>query len=193
MNPFRIVAQAQAERLRWQMAYQTVLAVRPLNLAALWEARRACERANQHACRVQNGLDTWRQLRRDSLGPCLDPVEAGQRRLSWAALKKALGDLEAQATGVDAWLLTLERVSRATRKAGDRWSFSLVAAIRQALTRPDALQDELLRLPVEQLIRLVRTLSPWATTLEQAERALACWAEERRLEREADCHLDAAA
>jgi hypothetical protein len=67
------------------------------------------------------------------------------------------------------------------------------AGIRQALTRPDALQSELLPLPVETLLRLVRSLSPWGETLEQAERALWCWAEERRLEREADGSPDQAA
>ena len=117
--------------------------------------------------------------------PLLSPVLAGKRRLSWQALKKAMGSLSERAEGLGVWLLALERLSRATRAAGDRWSFYTVAAIRQALTKPNDLQAELLRLPMEQLIRLVRTLSPWAVSLEQAERALTLWAELRRLEREA--------
>jgi hypothetical protein len=39
---------------------------------------------------------------------------------------------------------------------------------------------------VEHLIRLVRTYSAWAITLEQAERALALWAEMQCLERKAN-------
>jgi hypothetical protein len=185
MNPFLLVAQAQAEATRLEQVSKAVLAARPLNVVALWEAQRAAERAQQRARQVQRRLDTWKRLRWQRLGPRLSAVEAGRRRLSWQALKKALGTLEERQAGLEAWLLALERLSRASRQAGDRWSFYTVAAIRQALTQPDDLQAELLRQPVEHLVRLVRTLSPWAVSLEQAERALTWWAEERRLERAA--------
>lgn len=117
------------------------------------------------------------------MGTPLSPVMAGKRRLSWPASKKALGSLGEREAGLEAWLLALERLSQATRQAGDRWSFYTVAAIRQALTQPDVIQGELLRQPVENLVRLVRTLSPWLVSLAQAERALSLWAAERRLER----------
>lgn len=186
MNPFQSVAQAQDEARRLEQESQARLSARPLNIVALWEAQRAAERARQRVRQVQRRLDTWKRLRWAQVGPPLSPVLAGKRQLSWQALKKTMGTLETRATGLEAWLLALERLSRASRQAGDRWSFSTVAAIRQALIRPDDLQAELLRLPVEHLIRLVRTLSPWSVSIEQAERALARWAEERQLEREAD-------
>ena len=185
MNPFQMVAQAQAEAPRLEEERKAVLAARPLNIVALWEARRAVERARQRASQVRRRLDTWRQVRWQCVGPCLSPVQAGKRRLSWQALKKALGTLEERQAGLEAWLLALERLSRATRQTGDRWSFYTVVAIREALMQPGDLQAELLGQPGENLVRLVRTLSPWAVTLEQAERALMLWAEERRLERAA--------
>lgn len=186
MNPFHVVAQAEAEARRLEQVSKAMLAARPLNIVALWEEQRAAARARQRARQVQCRLETWRRLRWAQVGTPLSPVLAGKRRLSWSALKKAMGTLDTRAEGLEAWLLALERLSRTTRAAGDRWSFYTVATIRQALTQPDDLQAELLRLPMEQLIRLVRTLSPWAVSLEQAERALALWAELRRLEREAD-------
>lgn len=192
MNPFHLVAEAQDEAHRLEQVSKAMLVARSLNIVALWEAQRAAERARQRARQVQNRLDTWKRLRWEQVGTPLSPVLAGKRRLSWRALKKAMGSLSERQVGLEAWLLALERLSRATRQAGDRWSFYTVAAIRQVLMQPDDLQAEMLRLPVEQLIRLVRTLSPWSTSLEQAERALALWAEMRRLEREAECRLDAA-
>lgn len=175
MKPFHVVAQAQAEAHRLEQVSKAMLAARPLNVVALWEAQRAAERACQRVRQVQRRLDTWRRLRWQRVGTPLSPVVAGRRRLSWQALKKAMGSLAEREPGLEAWLLALERLSRASRQAGDRWSFYTVAAIRQALTRPDDLQAELLRMPMEQLIRLVRTLSPWAVSLEQAERALTLW------------------
>lgn len=58
MNPFHVVAQAQAEAHRLEQASKAVLAARPLNMVALWEAQRAAERARQRARQVQRRLDT---------------------------------------------------------------------------------------------------------------------------------------
>ena len=104
MNPFQLVAQAQAEGRRLEQVSKAVLAARPLNLVALWETQRAAERARQRARQVQRRLDTWRCLRWVQVGTPLSPVDAGRRRLSREALKKALGSLEA-------WLLALEQGS----------------------------------------------------------------------------------
>ena len=105
---------------------------------------------------------------------------------------KALADLSPKDIGPGAFLLAVERINRVAKQAHDWGTFYLLAEVREALKTPGDVQGELLRQPVEGLIRLVRCLAPWSTSLGQAERALALWAEERRLEREADSNLHAA-
>lgn len=57
MNPFLLMAQAQAEAHRLEQESKARLTARPLDLAALWEAQRAAERARQRARQGQRRLE----------------------------------------------------------------------------------------------------------------------------------------